>query len=125
MQPPTWDHLEQLRTLRDEMRHNRSVNASERGPPWPRHDGADWKPHKKLTAAMLDGKHAPKTSAEEQPQAPAGEDEGVDEGDSPLELTERLLYMSAVKNRASAAWEAAKDVRPQATQWIGYFQSCS
>lgn len=106
MQPPAWEHLDQLRTLRDEIRHNRSVNPSERGPPWP----GDWKPHKKLTKAMLDGTPTATQPAATEAAPPAVEEDDEAEEDSPLELTQRLLYMSAVKKRASAAWEAAKDV---------------
>jgi hypothetical protein len=37
-------------------------------------------------------------------------DVAAEGGDTPLALTERLLYMSAIKQRAAAAWDAAKDV---------------
>jgi hypothetical protein len=47
---------------------------------------------------------------DQQSELAAGEGDEASPEDTPLALTERLLYMSAVKLRASAAWDAAKDV---------------
>lgn len=76
---------------------NRAANATERGTPWP----GDWKPHRKLTAVML-GDH-------DDGDAAGGGGEVAPE-DTPLALTQRLLCMAAIQQRASAAWDAAKDI---------------
>ena len=47
---------------------------------------------------------------DQQSELETGEEEEASEEDTPVALTERLLYMTAVKLRASAAWDAAKDV---------------
>ena len=67
------------------------ANPSESGTPWP----ADWKPHKKLTATML-GEQADEQAANEDVME-----------DTPLMLTQRLLHMATVQQRASAGWAAA------------------
>ena len=79
------------RALRDEIRTNKAANPSESGTPWP----ADWKPHQKLTAAIL-GEQADEQAA----------NENVVE-DTPLMLAQRLLYVATVQQRASAGWAAA------------------
>ena len=74
-----------------------------------------------LTGVMLGDQAAGQTDSDSQKQTETARDrerqrgaadeagkEGKD--DSPLALTQRLLHMSAVKHRASAAWEAAQDV---------------
>ena len=82
--------------------------------PWP----GDWRPHRQLTAAMLgdqtDRDRETETERDREAQREAADEEG--EEDSPLALTQRLLHMSAVKHRASAAWEAAQDVAGRAAR---------
>ena len=91
-QPPCWEHLPELALLREELQSNRSASKDEKGVPWER----DWKPHPRLTAAMID---------------PPSEDRLAEPGvaDDPLELSLRLLTMAALQKRATKAWLAAKD----------------
>ena len=91
-QPPCWEHLPELALLREELQSNRSASKDEKGVPWER----DWKPHPRLTAAMID---------------PPSEERLAEPGvaDDPLELSLRLLTMAALQKRATKAWLAAKD----------------
>ena len=91
-QPPTWEHLPGLAQLREELQSNRAASKDEKGVPWER----DWKPHPRLTAAMID---------------PPSEERLAEPGvaDDPLELSLRLLTMAALQKRATKAWLAAKD----------------